>query len=73
MKSLASPHDPTLIREEKSLVALPFGEPLTNYGDPIESPFAEVAHAITSIDIYSSSFLLEPSVLLPITVLSYRS
>ena len=52
-KSLAFSHDPTLIREDHSIVALPFGEQLTFSGaDCTEVSFAEVAHTITSIDIY---------------------
>ena len=52
VKSIASSSDPTLAHEDKSIVALPFGAPLTNYGTPIECSFADVAPKITSIEIY---------------------
>ena len=36
---LVASQDPTLICKEERIVSLPFGEPLSNYGDNIECSF----------------------------------
>ena len=51
-KSLAVSHDPTLISKEERIVALPFGAQLSNCGENILCPFADISSMITSIEIY---------------------